>query len=847
MTELQSTDGSLFSRETDEEKSLESAEDMFSMIPDMDKEDAEKIGEWKKSSGNVKGGNEKGKRSLRMLQEKKVDHRKILNESTLLALDKHLKSRYCFNDELEYEEVSAFTSKIHRYAVERTRGRQDMLGLGIQNGNDPNVEINPIILTEEDISQERMYNQIYQKEEYYAVATKFLKSVIDGVHDTGGDDFDLHTKTANWVKRAAGMQRNYDPYEKHDSKSNQGAHSDDSDEGETEVTSEQTKKDSDRRLTRRRVKITRHKKRLEKANENFRIMSDMVLEFKNQKRSERTKKGIDHTADDDEDIEMADAIPQEIRGRENDAFPSLHNIGLEVTLNSSNYCRGEIHNNKEEPYKMDKSILPPVVARLGLEFRTKPLGLEKDCGDVSVSSQQNPTGTEVNITNKVRIKKSRQLRNILSNKRARLWAIHEFFYGDVDKEWYQKDGLVSDLAKLGFPIDAQTRLTRQEWILVRQALRPRPRLFSKRFIAEQLKKRDSHRAYIRRLQQDPSTHKFEPISPGTRITAYDKRGKTVRRGRTLLYDSTKVNYLIQFDDKDAGCEICPDYEVSVVARSKEKEHSKIKVNDEYDTELVIPNGYDISRHKSDIERELLVSFLTVVAEAFQRKKNILEVLENCADSYSEDFSGHCSYLLANLEKINTTLEAALAHTQILYGRICASPATDHKATKRQVKKFKLKTVLPKSKAFEELLSSLLSVSNKIGSIAISSHMDGNDNKNNRSSPNKLLQHEISGSTSLLLLSNYLAETSSSLASAGIESTPYSSAIDAALKVSLDRYSESCINITPTNALVSSNQLEWESRVENELKDLQMAIGMLRTEVMLATDESRTFELSNAIV
>ena len=81
MTELQSTDGSLFSRETDEEKSLESAEDMFSMIPDMDKEDAEKIGEWKKSSGNVKGGNEKGKRSLRMLQENKVDHRKILNES----------------------------------------------------------------------------------------------------------------------------------------------------------------------------------------------------------------------------------------------------------------------------------------------------------------------------------------------------------------------------------------------------------------------------------------------------------------------------------------------------------------------------------------------------------------------------------------------------------------------------------------------------------------------------------------------------------------------------------------------------------------------------------------------
>ena len=70
-------------------------------------------------------------------------------------------------------------------------------------------------------------------------------------------------------------------------------------------------------------------------------------------------------------------------------------------------------------------------------------------------------------------------------------------------------------------------------------------------------------------------------------------------------------------------------------------------------------------------------------------------------------------------------------------------------------------------------------------------------------------------------------------------------MDAALKLLLDRYSNECLPPTPEGVLVGK-RLEQESQIEVELKDLWTAVGMLRTEAALATDESRTFELHNAV-
>jgi hypothetical protein len=626
----------------------------------------------------------------------------------------------------------------------------------------------------------------------------------------------------------------------------------------------------------------RRLKRLEKETVNFRILSEVTRELARQTRSGRTKKrkGIkrsvyatDDITDDDEDTEMVDGIPQEIGGRASDeAFPSLESTGL-ATIYSPYFAGDDAEmrisdRDEKEPQKVEGSILPPVIARLGLEFRPKSIELVETSRTFPITPDGKTSDGSCGgrVTNRARARKSRMLMNALSNKRARRWAMNEFFYSDLDREWYRNDGFVSDLAKLGLPIDALTRLTRQEWNIVRRKLRPRPRLFSKRFIAEQLTRRNRHRALIRRLQQDSMAEECSPILAGTPITAFDKRSHTIRRGRILLHDPKKYSYLVQFDDKESGCVICPDFEVAVSLRNQagvvaaapppppplyepHQEFSISKIEHERVVELVLPKGVASDGHTDDIERELLINSIAVVTEAFERKKAILEALESCTDNPVESAFKYCYILLANLDRINTTLEAALPYLQVLYGRIYGSPVSNHEAPKAKVEKRKLGTEIPKSKAFEELLASLVSVSNKIG--AFSTGGDGNDNNNcnntnNSSSSSELLRKDLSGSTSLLLLANYLAETSSSLASSGIEKTTYSSAIDAALKTSLDRFSNDCLPPIPDNLLVGK-KLEQESHIEGELRDLRVAVGMLRTEAALATDESRTFELRNALV
>ena len=163
---------------------------------------------------------------------------------------------------------------------------------------------------------------------------------------------------------------------------------------------------------------------------------------------------------------------------------------------------------------LDGVVLPPAIARCGCEFRPQPLTLE-DVGRNLWKAHQKMDSNKIRdrqTTDRLYARKSKVLMNILSNKCARNWVIHEFFYSDIDREWYQNDGFISDLVKLGLPINAKTRLTKQEWSLVRCKIRPLPRLFSKPFIVEQLKRRNRHRALVRRLHQDPGVTKFSPRS-----------------------------------------------------------------------------------------------------------------------------------------------------------------------------------------------------------------------------------------------------------------------------------------------------------------------------------------------
>jgi len=976
MAEHQSADASLFSRETDEEKSLESNDDMCSMIADMnqDLEDnnnnnnnnnkndnsnsndndndndnsdneigADNLSRVRRSSRNNGGytGNKKSddeaeddddvnetnnnkrnnddddETNKESKKIKKNPTRKNLNQPTLEAMEKYLKSGKFFDGTLEYEEVAAFASKIHRYTVERTRLRRGLLFQegGIENGDDHNVDINPIIISKEDAADELLYNQVYQREEFYAVAAEFSKTMVDGAHDMAGSNFISHAQTVNWLKRAAGMQRQYDPYDqsttrgrqkftRHHSQQLQAGYSDESEdggEGETTVGAVvDGGGDGPRRLTRRRVRMTRKKRRqerVEKETENFRILADVVgdLEKHSDVLGERSKKGIkrgpgdgsplpidgiavegDCDTKDDDDVEMMDSIPETPK-----PFPSLISTGL-TQIGSNNktyqynrsstiaalttYIDSDQRNQKDDATMMteeekeeapsqyfvsEEISLPPSIAMLGLEFRPQSLKLEEASNSHRYLQKGNkdadgtPKGN--NYSDDLYVKNCKILMNTLSNKHARNWAAHEFFYSDMDREWYQNDGFISDLAKLGLPISSKTRFTKREWSIVRRKLRLRPRLFSKRFIADQIKKRNRHRSLIRQLQQDPEIIEFRSIPLGTVVTAYHKRGSTIRQGRVLLHDPNNHNYLIQFDDEEFGCEVCPDSEVAISASTSSSNGSDPKPAPPplYDScnllsfeknvdikEVVLSKGATSSGRTESIEREILISLLAAIKEGFERKKKILQALDCCSEIPSGCSSKHVSWLLANLDRSNSTLQAALTHLQVLYG---VSYQTEASKEDAKVERMRLRKDFPDNKLCQELVTSLTSISEKVGEL-IFPNIDVGDRNQKKESSSRKLRKDLSGSANLLLLVNYLTESLS------LESNKatFSGAMDAVLKSSLDKYANICLPPTSETLLIGQ-KLKDECQLENELKDLADAVGMLRAEVSIAADEKRTFE------
>lgn len=99
-----------------------------------------------------------------------------------------------------------------------------------------------------------------------------------------------------------------------------------------------------------------------------------------------------------------------------------------------------------------------------------------------------------------------------------------------------------------------------------------------------------------------------------------------------------------------------------------------------------------------------------------------------------------------------------------------------------------------------------------------------------------LEKDLSGSANLLLLTNYIVESSY----LGSNAVPISRSMDAALSSLLEEYANNFLPPTSEELLVR-RRLENESQLENELKDLVNAVGMLRSEVAIASDENRSFE------
>lgn len=156
------------------------------------------------------------------------------------------------------------------------------------------------------------------------------------------------------------------------------------------------------------------------------------------------------------------------------------------------------------------------------------------------------------------------------NGGARGWAMKEFFYSDIDRPFYTANSFAKEVAKLGILPNA--KMTRREWSVVRRMIRRRPRRFSKRFILSQLRERNKYRKMVRDLQQKPDETNHTgyaipaPIRVGATVTAYNKKFLILHRGVILHHEpsngTTNGNYLVQFERKELGHEMCSDTEVA---------------------------------------------------------------------------------------------------------------------------------------------------------------------------------------------------------------------------------------------------------------------------------------------
>lgn len=119
-------------------------------------------------------------------------------------------------------------------------------------------------------------------------------------------------------------------------------------------------------------------------------------------------------------------------------------------------------------------------------------------------------------------------------------------------------------------------LSRNEWKAVRRRMTKKPRLFSKKFIASQFSKRNQYRNSVRMLQRNvdaASKVRFPydvpaPIAVGTTVNAYSKNYRIVQRGTVMTFDYETALYLILFENRQFGYELCPDSDVATCGPPK---------------------------------------------------------------------------------------------------------------------------------------------------------------------------------------------------------------------------------------------------------------------------------------
>lgn len=530
-----------------------------------------------------------------------------LDEPTLSALREYLKSKEYAALPLEEEKVMEFTMNTHRNATDRTRYRKNLVEDFQVLGDNDNV-----------------YDLIYQEEEYFAMASKFFKDLVQGAQMKAGD-FDLDRRTLAWLQRACGLKKPHDPLDQNlDDFS-------DSEEGEPVATG--------RRLT-RGVKKERRKERMRKETEGISIFMEAVVDLERERKqpfksnvqsysySEESKNefeyvdegdddSVDYDDDNDDEGDSESSMSQD--SSDHDSTAQIRDYPPESELIASIprgddmsvriMFRGKVissataeeleewhqprkRRRAKERHEAQKRV------KLQTQTQTDDEGEEQVLPEFSTEVIQRDTQThspensllefflpdlDDSIAALSRTGKSKPIEPIkvltqsrictkfyrFLGGRARRWARHEFYYPDLDAAWY---GFDQRAASIALKIPMGVKLTWREWKAMRRQLN-RPRRFSRAFVAMELSKRNRFRRMVRKLQRSPDSSRSlafrvpSIVKPGTSVTAYNKRYQIVHQGTVLFYSRDDDGYFIQFDEEELGCEFCPDSEVASLPAS----------------------------------------------------------------------------------------------------------------------------------------------------------------------------------------------------------------------------------------------------------------------------------------
>lgn len=186
---------------------------------------------------------------------------KKLDNPTLQAIKTYLNRPHLWQDALEEEDVTNFSLKTSRYANERTRYRQHLLE------------------DEDMVLGETFYDRVYREEESYALANDFFRNVVHEASLLAQEEEDqqhvMEKRTINWLKKAAGLQRPYDPLDPQQQQ--QKAYGSDSgDELEGAGGIDETTGTAPRRMTRGKARNIRVQRRLERIKQETQGLRDLV-------------------------------------------------------------------------------------------------------------------------------------------------------------------------------------------------------------------------------------------------------------------------------------------------------------------------------------------------------------------------------------------------------------------------------------------------------------------------------------------------------------------------------------------------------------------------------------------